>query len=98
MTPSLSVIVPVRNAEETLAAVKAHGRRGAWIKADFGAKPDNAAIVAEVVGNAGLIVETGDLNGLTRARRCVPRSHESMPKAKGPLTWSVRWSMPTSVP
>jgi 2-deoxy-D-gluconate 3-dehydrogenase len=38
---------------ETLAAVRALGRRGAWIKADFGAKPDHAAVVAQVVAELG---------------------------------------------
>ena len=38
---------------ETLAAVKALGRRGAWIKADFGAKPDHSAVIGEVVGKLG---------------------------------------------
>jgi 2-deoxy-D-gluconate 3-dehydrogenase len=38
---------------DTLASVKALGRRGVWVKADFGAKPDNAAIVAEVVRHLG---------------------------------------------
>jgi 2-deoxy-D-gluconate 3-dehydrogenase len=38
---------------ETLATVKSLGRRGVWIKADLGARPDHAAIVAEVVSNLG---------------------------------------------
>jgi len=38
---------------ETLAAVKALGRRGVWIKADFGAKPDHSAVIGEVVGKLG---------------------------------------------
>jgi 2-deoxy-D-gluconate 3-dehydrogenase len=38
---------------ETLAAIKALGRRGVWVKADFGARPDNAAIVKEVVEQLG---------------------------------------------
>jgi 2-dehydro-3-deoxy-D-gluconate 5-dehydrogenase len=38
---------------ETLAAVKAMGRNGAWIQADFGARPDYAAIIGEVVGRLG---------------------------------------------
>jgi 2-deoxy-D-gluconate 3-dehydrogenase len=38
---------------ETLAAVKALGRRGVWIKADFGAKPDHTAVIGEVVGKLG---------------------------------------------
>jgi 2-dehydro-3-deoxy-D-gluconate 5-dehydrogenase len=38
---------------ETLAAVKTLGRRGAWIKADFGAKPDHSAVIGEVVGKLG---------------------------------------------
>src|SRR6188508_136252 len=50
---------------ETLAAVKALGRRGHWVKADLAAKPDYTAIVAKVVAalsglhvlvnNAGII-------------------------------------------
>jgi 2-dehydro-3-deoxy-D-gluconate 5-dehydrogenase len=50
---------------ETLAAVKALGRRTAWIKADLGARPDYAAIIREIadelgglhvlVNNAGII-------------------------------------------
>ncbi len=35
---------------ETLGAVKTLGRRGVWIKADFGAKPDHSAVIGEVVG------------------------------------------------
>ena len=38
---------------ETLAAVKTQGRRGVWIKADFGAKPDHSAVIGEVVGKLG---------------------------------------------
>jgi len=38
---------------ETLAAVKALGRRAAWIKADFGARPDYAAIIKEIVDKLG---------------------------------------------
>ena len=38
---------------ETLATVRSLGRRGHWVKADLGAKPDHAAIVAEIVGNLG---------------------------------------------
>ena len=38
---------------ETLATVKSLGRRGVWIQADLGAKPDHAAIVSEVVGKLG---------------------------------------------
>ena len=38
---------------ETLAAVKALGRRGVWIKADFGAKPDHSAVIGEVVEKLG---------------------------------------------
>ncbi len=50
---------------ETAAAVRAAGRRCHWVKADLGAKPDHAAIVAEagsklgrcdiLVNNAGII-------------------------------------------
>ena len=38
---------------ETLAAVKTLGRRGVWVKADFGAQPDHAAVIGEVVGKLG---------------------------------------------
>jgi 2-deoxy-D-gluconate 3-dehydrogenase len=38
---------------ETLGAVEALGRRAAWVKADFGAKPDHPAIVKEVVDQLG---------------------------------------------
>jgi len=38
---------------ETLAAVKTLGRRGVWIKADFGAKHDHSAVIGEVVGKLG---------------------------------------------
>jgi 2-deoxy-D-gluconate 3-dehydrogenase len=38
---------------ETLAAVEALGRRGAWIKADLGSKLDYSAVVGEVVGKLG---------------------------------------------
>jgi 2-dehydro-3-deoxy-D-gluconate 5-dehydrogenase len=38
---------------ETLAAVEALGRRAAWIQADFGARPDYAAVIKEVVGKLG---------------------------------------------
>jgi 2-deoxy-D-gluconate 3-dehydrogenase len=38
---------------DTLAAVKAMGRRAEWIKADFGAKPEYPAIVGEVVSKLG---------------------------------------------
>jgi 2-deoxy-D-gluconate 3-dehydrogenase len=38
---------------ETLAAVKTLGRRGVWVKADFGAQPDHSAVVGEVVGKLG---------------------------------------------
>jgi 2-deoxy-D-gluconate 3-dehydrogenase len=38
---------------ETLAAVKALGRRGVWVQADFSAKPDHAGVVSEVVGQLG---------------------------------------------
>jgi 2-deoxy-D-gluconate 3-dehydrogenase len=37
----------------TLTAVRAMGRRGEWIKADLGAKPDHAAVVEEVVAKLG---------------------------------------------
>jgi 2-dehydro-3-deoxy-D-gluconate 5-dehydrogenase len=38
---------------ETLAAVRAMGRRGEWIKADFGAKPDYSAVVGAVLAKLG---------------------------------------------
>jgi 2-deoxy-D-gluconate 3-dehydrogenase len=38
---------------ETLAAVRALGRRAHWVQADLGAKPDFAAVVAEVVAKLG---------------------------------------------
>jgi 2-dehydro-3-deoxy-D-gluconate 5-dehydrogenase len=38
---------------DTLATVKSLGRRGIWVKADFGAKPDHAAVVGEVVAKLG---------------------------------------------
>jgi 2-deoxy-D-gluconate 3-dehydrogenase len=36
-----------------LDAVRALGRRAAWIQADFGARPDYTAVVAEVAGKLG---------------------------------------------
>jgi 2-dehydro-3-deoxy-D-gluconate 5-dehydrogenase len=38
---------------DTLATIKAAGRRGIWVSADLGAKPDHAAIVAEIVKKLG---------------------------------------------
>jgi 2-deoxy-D-gluconate 3-dehydrogenase len=38
---------------DTLAAVKAQGRKGAWIKADFGAKPDYPGVIADIVSKLG---------------------------------------------
>jgi len=38
---------------ETLAAVKSFGRRGHWVNADLGAKPDYTAIVGQVVQSLG---------------------------------------------
>jgi 2-deoxy-D-gluconate 3-dehydrogenase len=38
---------------ETLAAIGAAGRRGHWVNADLGAKPDHTAIVAEIVAKLG---------------------------------------------
>jgi 2-dehydro-3-deoxy-D-gluconate 5-dehydrogenase len=38
---------------ETLATVKSLGRRGHWVKADLGAKPDHPAIVGEIVAKLG---------------------------------------------
>jgi 2-deoxy-D-gluconate 3-dehydrogenase len=37
----------------TLKSVQALGRRGAWIRADLGDKPDHAAIVGETVSKLG---------------------------------------------
>jgi 2-deoxy-D-gluconate 3-dehydrogenase len=39
--------------QETLATVKSLGRRGTWVNADLGSKPDYAAIVDEVVSKLG---------------------------------------------
>jgi 2-deoxy-D-gluconate 3-dehydrogenase len=41
------------NPAETLGAVKALGRRGLWVNADLGAKPDYSAIVSQIVGALG---------------------------------------------
>lgn len=38
---------------ETVAAVKALGRRAIWVQADLGARPDPASIVAQVVRELG---------------------------------------------
>ncbi len=38
---------------ETLAAIKALGRRATWVSADLGSKPDYSAIVAEITGKLG---------------------------------------------
>jgi 2-deoxy-D-gluconate 3-dehydrogenase len=38
---------------DTLAAVRAFGRRGLWVNADLGARPDYSRIVAEVVSALG---------------------------------------------
>src|SRR4051812_41920265 len=38
---------------DTLAAVAALGRRGHWVNADLGAKPDYSRIVGDVVGSLG---------------------------------------------
>ena len=38
---------------ETLAAIKALGRRAIWVSADLGSKPDYSAIVAEITGKLG---------------------------------------------
>jgi 2-dehydro-3-deoxy-D-gluconate 5-dehydrogenase len=38
---------------ETLDAIKALGRRTAWIKADLGAKPDYAAVIKEIADKLG---------------------------------------------
>jgi 2-deoxy-D-gluconate 3-dehydrogenase len=39
--------------QQTLATVKSLGRRGIWVNADLGSKPDYAAIVGEVVSKLG---------------------------------------------
>ncbi len=39
--------------QETLATVQSLGRRGTWVNADLGSKPDYAAIVGEVVSTLG---------------------------------------------
>jgi 2-dehydro-3-deoxy-D-gluconate 5-dehydrogenase len=38
---------------ETLSAVRALGRRGHWVNADLGAKPDYQRVVADIVGVLG---------------------------------------------
>jgi 2-deoxy-D-gluconate 3-dehydrogenase len=38
---------------ETLATVRSLGRRGHWVSADLGAKPDYQALIAEVVAKLG---------------------------------------------
>jgi 2-deoxy-D-gluconate 3-dehydrogenase len=38
---------------ETLATVRSLGRRGHWVSADLGARPDYSRIVGDVVGNLG---------------------------------------------
>jgi 2-deoxy-D-gluconate 3-dehydrogenase len=38
---------------ETLATVRSFGRRGHWVKADLGDRPDHAGIVGEVVARLG---------------------------------------------
>jgi 2-deoxy-D-gluconate 3-dehydrogenase len=38
---------------ETLAAVQAVGRRAVWVEVDFGAKPDNTAVINAVVEKLG---------------------------------------------
>jgi 2-dehydro-3-deoxy-D-gluconate 5-dehydrogenase len=38
---------------ETLATIESLGRRGHWVNADLGSKPDHAAIVGEVVAKLG---------------------------------------------
>src|SRR5689334_16796729 len=38
---------------ETLASIGSLGRRGHWVSADLGAKPDHAGIVADVVAKLG---------------------------------------------
>src|SRR5688500_19192528 len=38
---------------DTLAAVKALGRRGVWVPADFAAKPDHAGVIRQVVEQLG---------------------------------------------
>jgi 2-deoxy-D-gluconate 3-dehydrogenase len=38
---------------ETLAAIETLGRRTAWVKADFGAKPDYPVVIKEIVDQLG---------------------------------------------
>ncbi len=38
---------------DTLAAVRALGRRGLWVKADLGAKPEYSAIIKQIVDTLG---------------------------------------------
>jgi 2-deoxy-D-gluconate 3-dehydrogenase len=38
---------------ETLAAIKALGRRGLWVNADLGSKPDHAGMVTQITGTLG---------------------------------------------
>ena len=49
---------------ETLASVKALGRRAIWVNADLGARPDYGAIVAQVVtqlGGLGILVNNAGI-------------------------------------
>lgn len=39
--------------QETLATVKSLGRRGIWVNADLGSKPDHTAIIGETVSKLG---------------------------------------------
>ena len=45
---------------ETIAAVKSLGRRGQWVEADLGARPDYSRIVADVVGDARRTAHPGE--------------------------------------
>jgi len=38
---------------ETLAAIKALGRRGLWVNTDLGSKPDYAGLVTQITGSLG---------------------------------------------
>ena len=38
---------------ETLAAIKALGRRAIWVSADLGSKPDYSAVIGEITGKLG---------------------------------------------
>jgi 2-deoxy-D-gluconate 3-dehydrogenase len=56
---------------ETLAAIGAMGRRATWVKADFGAKPDNAAVVRQVVDELGGLHILVNNAGTIRRNNCI---------------------------